>query len=148
MVSDAMWAKYVGIINSFHDDANQQVITWESARSIKSRLGTDVIREEKQILGLIQYNFFRNWPINKASATGEVDKESMVVLFNIEYMKTEGYLNLNEQFDFDPGYDRFVVDGIRYKAMGDSKTAQAKNKAIMLFVILQREEVETGQELK
>ena len=142
-INDSTWDRYTNIINSFHDDANKQIVIWEKMLSARTRLSNDVIRSNVTLEGLIQYNFFRNWPINKAEVAGEVDKQSLLLYLNLEYLRGLDLLNDNNQFIFDPVYDRFTIEGVRYKAMGDSKAAQAKDKTLLFFIILQREEVLT-----
>lgn len=148
MISDAMWAKYASIIDNFHDDANQQTVIWKRTISTRDRFGIKTTDEEIELKALIQYNFFRNWPINRITTSGEVDKESMLMYLNVEYLRENNYLTNENQFIFNQGYDRFIVEGIPYKPMGDSKAAQAKDKTLLVFIILQREEVSTTTDLK
>jgi hypothetical protein len=148
-LTQADWDEYGDIINEFHEDANQEDITWRRMSSNLNRWGEDggETYTDTTILGLIQYNFFRSWAINKTSTTGELDKESVLVYFNTEYLRQSGWLTTGDQFDFRPGEDRFIINGQVYKALGDSQVAQAKEKTLMSFIILKREETKTGNKV-
>jgi len=146
MISDADWTKYIDIINDFQAVAFQQTVTWKRTRVVRNRWqeGDNIRTEDVSIKGLIQYNIFRNWPINKTTKTGQIDEESCQLLLNYQYLVDNGWVNANGQFDFDPGLDKFVIEGLIYKPMGDAKAAQAKDKPLLVFIILQREETSTS----
>lgn len=147
-VSDAEWAEYKDIINDFNlNDSNQQPIVWRKLTQELSRYGEDdnVAYTDTTLLGLVQYNYFRSWPTNKVDKSGEIDKESTLVFFNIEYLRGLGYVNADGQFQFDAGKDRFLIDGVRYKPSGNSKAAQASNEALLTFIILSVDTPESGE---
>lgn len=146
-ISDSMWQKYAGILREFHNDAMQEDIVWRRTYVTRTVLGNETRSDEVIIKGLVQYNYFRNWPINDMDVTGEIDKESVLLYLNQDYLAEEGHLNANDQFKFDAGYDRFFIEGIEYKSSGESKAAQAKDRTLFVFIILQREElVNTNEE--
>lgn len=144
--SDAQWAAYKQVIDNFHDDAFQDDIVWK--RQVTTRDPNGETSNERfvsvNLKGLVQYNYFRSWPMNQQTPSGELDKESVLVYLNNQYLEDEGHLDLNKQFEFDPGVDRFVLRGRVYKALGDSHAAQAKNTPLLTFLILKREETSTG----
>lgn len=147
-IKNSQWDKYREIINNFHEDAFRQEVTWERTLTNRDVHGEDRnIRRENIILeGLVQYNYFRSWPINKTEIAGEVDKENVLIYFNINYLKKMGYTDDKGNFLFNRGYDRFIIDGVEYKPFGDSHAAQAKGETLFIFIILKREDIDTGEE--
>lgn len=139
------WQAYQDTLNEWQEDMFQQPVTWESKRKTRTVHGEYQERPSSiELKGLIQYNYFRSWPITKIKDSGEVDKESMILYLNIKYLADNGWANMAGQFMFDPGYDRFIVNGVTYKAMGESQAAQAHDKPLFLFIILKREELSTS----
>ena len=147
-MTQEQWDDYINIINEWQEDAFQQDITWLKTATVISKNGEDNNHRFKEInlKGLIQYNQFRAWPITQTTDSGETDKESILVYFNIKYLKDLGYTNNHDQFKFNPDYDRFLINGLTYKAFGESQVAQAGAKPLLVFIILKREEIETGKE--
>lgn len=146
-LTSADWQEYKDIINEFNlDDSNMQVITWRRLTTNLSRFGEDdnIAHTNTNINGLLQYNYFRSWPTNKTTISGEVDKESVLLWLNIEYLRTNGWLTASNQFSFRPGEDRFIVNGVTYKALGNSQAAQASDEPLLVFIVLKAEETETG----
>lgn len=146
LITDTQWQEYEDAINQFHSDAFQENILWISIINKIDKFGEDGNEKKKEInlKGLITYNYFRSWPMNKDTQTGEIDKESILVFFNNKYLSDLGYINVNGQFKFDPSKDRFKVRGVQYKASGDSQVSQTKDKPLLHFIILKREEIDTG----
>jgi len=149
LIKQKYWDRHINIINEFHSDAFQQQITWKSCIKQYGTHGDDNEMRYKDItiLGLIQYNHFRSWPINKDTIVGQVDQESELLFLNIKYLRDNGYTNDNDQFIFKPALDRFEVNGVVYTAKGDSQTAQAKDKVLLHFIVLKREEIETSENI-
>ena len=147
-MTQEQWDDYINIINEWQEDAFQQDITWLKTATVISKNGEDNNYRFKEInlKCLIQYNQFRAWPITQTTDSGETDKESILVYFNIKYLKDLGYTNNHDQFKFKPDYDRFLINGLIYKAFGESQVAQAGAKPLLVFIILKREEIETGKE--
>jgi len=146
-LSQATWDNYKSIIREFNkDDAGEQPITWLRFIGNVSRYGEDDNEQYDTIIlqGLCHYNYFRSWPINTPSETGEVDKESLLVYFSKEYLNELGYLSSSNNFIFDGGKDYFKIDNVLYKAHGDSSTAQANDESLLTFLILERQERPTG----
>ena len=147
-LTPAEWQEYKDIINEFNlDDSNQEDITWRRLTSNLNRFGEDdgVITNDVNIKGLIQYNYFRAWPANRSSVSGELDKESLLLWLNIEYLRTNGWLTASNQFAFRPGEDRFIINGEVFKATGNSQAAQASDEPLLVFIILKAEETDTGE---
>ena len=145
-LTPADWDAHTDAINSFHDDAFQHVITWKRIITNLDENGEDgnIRYEDIELRGLMLYNYFRSWPTNKNDQAGEIDKQSCLLYLNSEYLRGLGYLNNLDQFDFLPVEDRVIINGLVYKANGESQAAQAKDKNLLHFIILKREELETG----
>ncbi len=147
-MTQADWDAHIDAINEFHQDAFQQIITWKKLVTNLSEHGEDnqERHQDIELRGLFLYNYFRSWPTNKNHIAGEVDKESCLLYLNSKYLLdlNPNYINPNGQFNFKPVLDRFVVNGITYKASGESQTAQAGDKPILHFIILKREEINSG----
>ena len=146
-MTQADWDDYESSMNIWQEDAFQETITWHKSSVSLSKHGEDNNERFRdfELKGLIQYNYFRAWPINTPSDAGELDKESCMLYLNIKYLKDKGYTNNFDQFKFDPAMDRFTIRGLVYKAFGDSQVAQAHDKPLFLFIILQREETKTSK---
>lgn len=149
-LSNAQWQLYRDIINEFHEDANQESVIWKRHDNVLQRYGEDKlggpVYTDTPILALVQDNFFRSWPISDATVSGKIDKESIMLYLNTQYLSDNGWTNANDQFKFDPGKDYFVVNGLTYKCFGEIQTAQAKDKTLFTLVILKREELATSTE--
>jgi len=148
-MTQAQWDAYRAVINEWQEDAFQDDITWIKSIVRLSKHGED--NKQKfiniELKGLVQYNYFRAWPITQATDSGEIDKESCMIYLNLAYLENLGYTNEHGQFKFNPGMDRFKLRGLTYKAFGDSHAGQAHDKPLFTFIILKREERETGNEI-
>jgi len=146
-LSAADWQEYKDCINEFNlDDSHKQVMTWKRLATNLNRWGEDdnVVHADVQLNCLVQYNYFKSWPTNQTTVSGEIDKESLLIWLNIKYLGDAGYLTANGQFNFRPGEDRFIIKGEVYKALGDSQAAQASDEPLEIFIVLKKEETETG----
>lgn len=142
-LSDIEWGKYAQHIYSFLETtAGLQEVTWLKTVNPINSYGEDQGAKHIDLIltGLIAYNYFRSWPLNQPSRTGEVDKENCVLLLSKDYLEKAGYLDDNGYFIFDSANDRFILEGKLYKASGDTGMSQAKDKPLVLMIILQREE--------
>ena len=143
MITPNQWADFRKAMKVAHDSFNQQIIIWQKALIIDNPFGEDSGRkyQDIQLKGLVQYNWFRTWPANTETKTGTVDKESCVLILNKEYLQSLNLLNENKYFNFSPGDDYFIINGIRYRASGDSDLSQANNDPVLFFIVLRREEL-------
>jgi hypothetical protein len=143
------WTRYIGVINSASDTFNKDIVIWERSQFRISRDGDEVTDEQYahiQLKCLMNNNDFRTWPITQNTETGEIDIQNMVMILNVEYLRTQGYLTTMGRFDYNQAADRFIHQGLRYKAEGDTSIAQANGQYLLFQVILKREELSTGQE--
>lgn len=148
-MTQADWDEYIKVVNEWQEDAFQQPVTWKRVvvnRGIHGE-GDNIRTENIVIRGLVQYNYFRSWPITKTSDAGETDKQSMLLFLNVKYLKENGWANDAGQLLFDPGLDRFIINGVTYKSSGESQAAQAHNQPLFFYTVLKREELNTGEEM-
>ena len=139
-VKNVDWDRYKHVVQKFlEDDSGRQTIGW--CRHIDQMLMMGEDKSPKYTLVLIEalcyYNAFRNWPINKATVSGELDDENLVIL--IPKSAVQKYLNDAGYFQFNWSEDRFIINGIPYKPDGDTQVAQAKDEAIVFQIILKRD---------
>lgn len=140
-ISDAQWARFKRIIDEFHDDAFQDEVKWSRLVPQIKRAGEDRVNptyNSTTIKGLFYYNYFRTWPITEYVINGEYDKQSEVLLLNLEYLKENGWLDDKLRFAYTPYSDVFEHRGQTYEATGDSFISQAKGTPLLFMVILKR----------
>ena len=148
-LSEQDWVDYINTINEFAEDAMQEVITWYRSRGGLDRYQEDNSTErftQITLRGLMLYNVFRTWPIDRDSETGNLDNQNCVLILNNKALETLGYLGPNGYFNFNSSADKFYVAGIEYRAAGDTAAAQAKaiqtqSYPLLTFIILTRHEV-------
>lgn len=149
-LSDAQWATYRKIINNAHNYLNQDTITWVSYSYGFQRYGEDnptlknTINIDLKVL--ISYNIFRTWPMTDETPSGAIDKESILVMLNKDYLSDLGYLNSDGFFNFSPGNDYFIHRGQKYRSSGETFVGQAKDDPLHIYLILKREKTETGKD--
>lgn len=142
------WQAYRDTINEWHEDAFQQPIIWRREVVTQDRYGEDYNKrtEDVEIKGLVLSNYVRSWPMSNMNHIGELDKESVLVYFNLKYLRELGYLNEHDQFIYNSALDRFIINGMMYRSSGDSQAAQASDYPLLYFIILKREETSTGKQ--
>lgn len=142
LVPKSAWNQYKRIISKFLDeDSGKQKITWYKAIENPLHMGEDLPPQFYAINMevLCYYNAFRNWPINTATVSGELDEENLSILVSKDQIGKLGYLNKEGYWDFNWASDRFELNGILYKPSGDTQVAQAHDEAIVFMVILKRD---------
>jgi hypothetical protein len=148
LISEADWAAYRQIINDASDTFGQQPITWNVVTKRLAFSGDD--RDPDTIshislVGLCQYNVFKLWPNTKESDGGELDKESMAIILNKDYLRNLGYLNGDGNFNYNPEMDNFTINGEIYYPAGDTQVSQAFDDPLHIYIILKRTPTPTGQ---
>lgn len=144
-VSDKDWDQYKQIINDFIDiDSGKQPFLYLQKIEQPLSYGEDsgVIYTPIQLDGLFQYNYIKTWPTNKQSISGELDYSNTVLYISGRLLSENGFINDYGYWDFNWAEDRFILNGKVYKPGGDSQVAQAKDEALLFFIILQREDPE------
>ncbi len=146
MISADEWADYQNILSGFNSVFAQKQILWKRYLNRLNAFNEDVIQSpiEVSLKVLINDNYMRTWPINQQSESGELEKQSIQVYIFLPYLKNLGY-EKNNSLDYQPDYDRFIIDGKLYKPTGDTPTAQAGDKNLWVTIICRREESETGR---
>jgi len=141
LLSAADWADYTNMVNDAGDTFNKEVITWRRLSMGLDDNGEEAVASytDIELEVLIAYNYFRTWPISAETTGGEIDKESMVVFINMQYLRDLGYLTAKDYFDFDPGKDRFLVSGDTWQSAGDTHAAQASTNPVLFQIIMRRE---------
>ena len=91
----------------------------------------------------------RTWPVTRETSSGQIDDESLVVILNKQYLETISPATLNDYgyLSYDPGRDRFVIDGIRYEPAGDTYADHINNDGNLFYLILNRETRKTGDKV-
>lgn len=147
LMNQEQWDMHNNAINDYHYDTFQDDLIWVRNIITTSKHGEDNnIRGSETILKcLVYYNVFRTWPIDQPTDTGEIDKQSCMVYLNKKWLKENNYLNSDDNLEFDQVQDRFILNGIKYQSTGDSDISQAHNNPLLFFLILKREEVNTGE---
>ena len=147
-ISEAQWQTYRNIINVAHESFNQDTIIWFKHTSGLQRFGEDNKSLDKftqiPLKCLVNYNVFRQWPMNKESESGLIDKESISIILNRHYLDTLGYIDSNHNFIIDPGLDYFVHQGQKLRASGETPASQAKDDPLLVILILKRMGTKTG----
>jgi len=146
VVTKQIWDAYIKVINAFSDSVSEQPIVWRHVLANVDRWQEGMARqyEERDMITLVAYNTFRTWPVDIRTDTGIIDKEYCHLYLNLQYLKDNGWLTTHNVFDFNPDYDRFIVNGQVYKPAGDTGTAQANIAPVFHILILEREEIDTG----
>lgn len=149
-LTDKDWLEYVEVINEFAQDASQESIIWHRSKGGLDRFQEDNKTERYdtiELKGLILYNVFRTWPIDRDSESGMLDNQNCMVFLTNKVLEDLGYLNTAGYFDFKHDTDWFEIAGIRYRPAGDTQAAQAKplveqKYPLMTCVILTRHQVD------
>lgn len=147
-ISTTQWDNYKKVINKGSETFGQVVVTWKKSKGGLDRNGEDNSTERFDNISLTilaEYNKNRIWPTTFYTETGELDKESEVLLFNLKYLKDLGYVNNDGNFIFEPSTDRIVHKGVTYKCSGVTNLAQAADEDLLVQLILQREVIASQQ---
>jgi len=151
VLTNAQWAKYKAAIgNAMGDFANKPII-WRRKILGVDRWGEDTANSTTQdvtIVGLFTYNIMRSWPITFTSESGELDRQSAQLYLDIPYLKANGYWTATGNFDYNPDYDRFIIDGLVYKSFGDTPASQAREEDLLFTLIIKREETPTSEKVR
>ncbi len=146
LIGALTWARFKNLIRDANDTFGQDTITWRRSTGGLDRYSEDNAAEgfdDIDILGLFNYNYFRTWPMTQTTETGELDRQSCVLILNVRYLE-ENEWDINSRLNYNPAADRFIFKGITYKAMGDTELAQAQDEPLLFMVILKREEKPTA----
>ena len=148
IISHSTWDMYRKTIKDFHKSVGKQKITWKKLVKNLDHYGEGFSRVflDIELEILAGYNDSRTWPTDKLTEAGIRDQENLYLYLNRQVLEDKGHLNSNGYLDFDPGYDRFIVQGIEYKPAGDIASAMAEDNPLYVMLILKRVETHTGDE--
>lgn len=147
LVSDSTWAAYRNILKAFHDDFNQETLTWRRYTKVIGQFTEDntSTSEDLPLKVLVGYNFFRKWPVIRKKDVGELHDQNLIVLINLDYLQEEGYLDVNGNFIYERSQDLFLINGVLYRSEGDTNVSQAGTKPTHIQIILREEERATDE---
>lgn len=149
LIKSKTWDNYKKVINSASETFNQVVVIWKKSLGGLDRFGEDNQTERFEdipIKILAEYNKNRVWPTTFYTESGEIDKQSEVLLINLNYLKELGYVNDKGNFILEPSTDKLVHNGILYKCSGMTNLAQAADQDLLVQIILQRETIASQQD--
>lgn len=134
------WNRYKNTIDWFATQANNVNIIWHRYVKQLDRYGEGLVDSyiDVELPVLISYNYVRTWPIAKNTETGQIDSENCEMYLNKQQLADLGYLNESGYFNFNPDMDRFTLNGIDYRAQGDTEASQAGSTELFQLVILLR----------
>lgn len=142
-IKDKTWEKYKYIVNKFIDnDAGKQEFLWLRKVDQPAAFGEDSgpVYVPITLEGLFHYNYVKTWANNRLRDTvsGELQYDDQVLYISANQLRDKGYLTQAGYWDFNWAEDRFIVNGKVLQPGGDTQVAQAKDEALLFFVVLQR----------
>lgn len=147
LISDSEWLEYKDTLTNAHATFNQKEIIWLHIPVTINRYSEDIPRVNQistTLLVLLNYNFKRSWPLNIVSDSGENDQQSIQIMLNKEYLRQNNLLDSFGNFIYDEGRDLFIIDGTKYKPLGDSPAGQMNSDDVFFTIVVQRAQLETG----
>lgn len=148
LVKPEDWADFKNVMRDAHDTFERKQIQWvrNKTRVNVNMEDSNNVKETVTLEVQLNYNYMRSWPITSATETGELDRQSIQLLANKQYLSELGYINTSGAFEYNPDLDRFIIDGLVYKSFGDTAVSQAHDDDILVSIILKREETKTGDQ--
>lgn len=141
-----IWDNFKAIIKQFSSEVNKKQLTWMRYTERLDLRNEDFDPKSYTTIvlpALINYNYMRTWPITFKSDTGALDRQSCQIYLNKEQLRDSGYLNSDNNLDYEPGKDIFILDGLEHKAFGDTSVSQIQSDDLFFTFILKREEQST-----
>lgn len=150
-LTPGQWKKFKNVIHTASKDFGHKEITWR-----RSRLGLDRWQEDNAgtvdidvtLNVLCNYNYMRTWPITLPTDSGELDRQSVQLIFSKPELALGGYITPEGNFNYNPDYDRFIMDGLVYKPFGDTPVSQAHDEDLLISIIVKREETNTSEKVR
>lgn len=156
-LTDQDWLKFQSVLDGANGSLNQKQLIWyrylspldinleDFGEINKAQLDNPTQYSKVYLKALLNYNYMRTWPVDQNTQEGKLDRQSLQVFLNKTYLKSLNYLTGHTNFDYNPDFDRFVIDGLLYRPVGDTSASQAGAIDIFYLLILQREESETTE---
>lgn len=149
LLSSADWQEYLDQLSAFNEEFASCEVIWRRYQGTNNRFNEDPQespngRYTDVVLKVLKNdNYMRTWPITKTSETGEIEDTSVQLYIFLPMLKSLGYA-IGNQMQVNPGYDRFIIDGLVYKIAGRTPTAQAGNQNAWYTLICRQEEPQNG----
>ncbi len=147
-ISTSQWEKFTKVVNTFSDSVSNYPVIWRknNGEIDRHREQSNLTFETINLTTLVDFNAFRNWPQDVRSETGSIDKEYCALYLNKAYLLKNEWLSDKGNLNFDPGMDRFIINGVTYKPSGDTLISQTYADALFYLLILERESYITAEE--
>lgn len=149
MLGQAEWKSFEAAFNVVGKEAFfNKAIIWKKTLNRLSRYMEDgdvPTHEEVPLKCLINTNYLRSWPATVAMEAGNVDKQSIQVIFLKQDFVDLGKVTTAGYPDLDTERDRFIIDGLEYSNAGDTLASQTYNNDLLVVIIMRREEIPTGK---
>lgn len=147
-ISSADWSTFRQHINAASASMFNQLVIWKHLTKKLDIDGDDRAGQESytdtNLYGILSYNAWNVLPVSRLNVDGVIDRNGAVLIFNKDYLRGLGLINAAGNFHFDSVKDRFSINGIIFKPMGDTPVAQAYDDPLFQYIILSRDEVKTG----
>lgn len=147
MVPQSQWNSFAKIIEE--SGFFIKPIIWKRCITNIDRYGEDQKPDDYApditIHTLSNYNYMRSWPITVPTESGEIDRQSIQLLFLRKEFVDLGLLLPGGYVKVDPARDRFIIDGLVHKAVGDTFVSQAGTYDVIFSIVVKREETTTGE---
>jgi len=147
LLTPADWTQFENAINDAMHTFSTETVTWRHFLFDESEFGETTKPKYTDITlhALPGYNVFRTWPVDRATDTGSIDQESLVLYFSKSALATAGHINPQGNFKFRPSKDKFIIEGVVYVDSGNTSSAQASVGPLLIQLILKRESPATGE---
>jgi len=145
MISPIEWATFSDTLDAFNLEVGTQQVGWSHITVNLPRYGEGEAptTEQRNIYCIVSYNAFRVWPIEKETSAGSLDKEYCHLLLNNNYLASEGWLNNQKFFEYDPR-DTFTVNGKEHEVAGITPVSQDKGDPLYTILVLKRKTTNTS----
>jgi len=145
MISPVEWAAFSETLDAFNIEVGQQQVGWKHITVNLPRYGEGELPtyEQRSISCIVSYNAFRVWPIEKETSAGSLDKEYCHLLLNNNYLNTEGWVNIQNYFEYDPR-DIFTVNGKEHEVAGVTPVSQGRADPLYTILVLKRKTTNTS----
>lgn len=142
-------AKFRASQRDAHSSYMKHTILWRRSKNThRDEFGEDNIGEQYEDIALLclpNFNYMRTWPVDQSNETGRIEKQSVQIFFSRIFLKEQGYLNSDNNFAYDPGKDKFVLNGMQYEPEGDTDASSLQADPLLFTLIILRQPKATGK---
>lgn len=156
-ISPSLMSTFIAQQNLSHKDFMSKEIVWKKCKGYLQPFDEDYSRAKEPnddgylyipLMALCNFNYARTWPVSQDSESGKLDRQSIQVYFSIDQLSQLGYVNTNGNFDYDPGMDRFIINGIPYRNEGDTPASQIPDSQLVFTMVLRPDPTSTGSSIR